>query len=165
MEPKFDDYVRRPRDSKRDKELLNRLKQMPEEDRYKFVRKLLQRDKRIGLLMASGSLQKKHYFQEILEIGLKEGNASTVLPWLECAVPKLGFRQVILSLDKRVDSEPAAVDNAVYWMPRFKPNDDPKADRTWERFKARRERKSALGVRFAPVNILMEGNAKDAGTI
>ena len=163
MQLELDDYVRRPRDSKRDKELLNLLKQMPEEDRYGFVRELLQRDKRIGLLMASGSLQKKRYFHEILEIGLKEGNASTVLPWLECAVPKLGFRQVILSLDKRANSEPAAVDNAVYWMPRFKPHDDPKADRTWERFKARRQRKSASGSRFASVNILTEGNAKDAG--
>ena len=163
MEPEVDDYVRRPRDGKREKELLKRLKQMPEEARYSFVRKLLQQDKRIGLLMATGSLRQKRYFQEILEIGFKEGNASTILPWLECAVPKLGFRQVILSLDRRVDSEPEAVDNAVYWMPRFKPQNDPEADRVWERLKTRTQKKLDTGTQFAAMNTTMEGSAKDAG--
>lgn len=162
MEPELDDYVRRPRDGKREKELLKRLKQMPEAARYSFVRKLLQHDKRIGLLMATGSLQQKHYFQEILEIGLKEGNASTILPWLECAVPKLGFRQVIVSLDSRVDSEPEAVDNAVYWMPRFKPQNNPAADQAWEQLKIRRQQKAASGAHFVSASTTTGGRTKDA---
>ena len=144
MEPDIEEYTRRPRDSKREKELLKQLRRLPEEARYNFVRKLLQQDKRIGLLMASGSLQQKRYFQEILEIGFKEGNASTILPWLECAVPKLGFRQVVSSLDSRIDSEPEAVANAIYWMPRFKPQNDPEAERVWDKLKARRGKTADL---------------------
>ncbi len=163
MEPELDEYIHRPRDSERDRKLLKLLRQMPEEARYSFVRKLLQQDKRIGLLMASGSLRQKRYFQEILELGLKEGNASTILPWLECAVPKLGFSQVVLSLNNRVDSESEAVDNAVYWMPRFKPQNNPKADRVWEQLKTRRQKKTASGAQFISPNMTMEGSAKDAG--
>ena len=163
MEPELEEYARRPYDSERNRKLLVRLKQMPEEARFSFVRKLLQQDKRIGLLMASGSLRQKRHFQEILEIGLKEGNASTILPWLECAVPKLGFSQVILSLDNRVDSEPEAVDNAVYWMPRFKPQNNPKADRVWEQLKNRRQKKAASESQVVLVDTTMEGSVKDAG--
>lgn len=162
MEPRLEEYVCQPRDSKRDRKLLILLKQMPEEARFSFVRMLLQKDKRIGLLMASSSLRQKRYFQEILELGLKEGNASTILPWLECAVPKLGFSQVVLSLDSRVESEPEAVDNAAYWMPRFKPQNNPKADRVWEQLKIRRQKKAVSGAQGVSANTMTEGSAEDA---
>lgn len=136
----IEDYLRRPRESKRDRELLQRLRALPEEERYDFVRRLLQQDKGVGLLMASGSLQQKCYFEEILEMGFREGDASTILPWLECAVPKLGFRKVILSLNNRVDTDPVSVDNALYWLPRFKPQNDPKADLALESIRNRRQR-------------------------
>ncbi len=140
MELEIRYYLRRPRDSKRERELLQRLRALPEEERYDFVRRLLQQDKGIGLLMASGSLHQKRYFEEILEMGLREGDASTILPWLECAVPKLGFRKVILSLENRVDTDPTAVDNALYWMPRFKPQNDLRADLALESIRSRRQR-------------------------
>lgn len=140
MELEIRDYLRRPRDSKRDKGLLQKLRALPEEERYDFVRRLLQQDKGVGLLMASGSLHQKRYFEEILEMGFREGDASTILPWLECAVPKLGFRKVILSLENRVDTDPIAVDNALYWMPRFKPQNDLRADLALESIKSRRQR-------------------------
>ena len=89
--------------------------------------------------MASGSLRQKRYFEEILEMGFKEGDASTILPWLECAVPKLGFRKVILSLNNRIESDPVSVDNALYWMPRFKPQNDLQADLALEGIKKRRQ--------------------------
>ena len=140
MQIEIDEYLRRPRDSKRERELLQKLRQMPEDIRYDIVRKLLPKDKGIGLLMASGSLRQKHYFEEILEIGFKEGDASTILPWLECAVPKLGFRKVVLMLGNRMDTDPVSVNNALYWMGRFKPQNDPKADLAWEDIKIRRLR-------------------------
>lgn len=140
MELEIKDYIRRPRDSKRERELLQHLRKLPEEARYSIVRKLLQQDKVIGLLMASGALRQKRYFEEILELGLHEGDASTILPWLECAVPKLGFRKVILSLNNRMDTDPVSVDNALYWMPRFKPQNDPAADSALEGVRIRRRR-------------------------
>lgn len=140
MELEIRDYLQRPRDSKRDRGLLQQLRALPEEERYDFVRRLLQQDKGVGLLMASGSLHQKRYFEEILEMGFREGDASTILPWLECAVPKLGFRKVILSLENRVDTDPIAVDNALYWMPRFKPQNDLRADLALESIKSRRQR-------------------------
>ena len=162
MEPELDEYVGRRRDSKRERELLKRLKLMPEDACYSFVLRLLQRDRRIGLHMASASLRQKRHFQEILEIGLKEGDASTILPWLECAVPKLGFRLVVSALDSRVESDPQAVDNAAYWMPRFKPQEI-RSDLAWDRLKSRRRRKADMGMQIISMTALVEGSAKDAG--
>ena len=140
MELEIEDYLRQPRDSKRERELLQKLRLLPEAERYDIVRKMLQQHKGIGLLMASGALQQKRYFEEILEMGFQEGDASTILPWLECAVPKLGFRKVILSLNNRIDTDPVSVDNALYWMPRFKPQNDPRADLALEGIRTRRQR-------------------------
>lgn len=145
MELEIKDYIRRPRDSKRERELLQQLRKLPEEARYDIVRQLLQQDKGVGLLMASGTLQQKRYFEEILDMGFREGDASTILPWLECAVPKLGFRKVMLSLNKRVNTDPVSVDNALYWMPRFKPQNDPGADRALEDVRTRRRRNAGNG--------------------
>ena len=163
MELEIKDYLHRPRDSKRERDLLQRLRQLPEEVRYDIVRKLLQQDKGIGLLMASGSLRQKRYFEEILEMGFKEGDASTILPWLECAVPKLGFRKVILSLDSRMDTDPVAVDNALYWMPRFKPQNDPKADLALEGIRTRRQGSTDKRAVPASENALMGSSVNDAG--
>ena len=138
MPIEIDEYLCKPRDSKRERALLHRLREMPEEERYDIVRKLLVQDKGIGLLMARGSLRQKRHFEEILEMGFQEGDASTLLPWLECAVPKLGFRKVILALGNRMESDPVSVDNALYWMSRFKPQNDPKANLAWEDIKVRR---------------------------
>jgi hypothetical protein len=138
MSVEINDYLCQPRDSRRDRQLLQRLRELSEEDRYEIVRKLLQQNKGIGLFIASSSLRQKRYFQEILEMGFKEGDASTILPWLECAVPKLGFRNVIVSLDNRMNTDLVGVDNAMYWMSRFKPQNDSKADLAWNRIKARR---------------------------
>jgi hypothetical protein len=84
----------RLRDSQRERDILQRLRELTEKARYEIVKELLQEDKGIGLLMASGSLRQKRYFQEILEMGFQEGDASIILPWPECAVPKIGFRKV-----------------------------------------------------------------------
>jgi len=140
MQIEIAEYIHCPRDSKRETELLHRLRQMPEEERYSIVQRLLQQSVGLGLRLATGSLRQKRYFEEILEMGFREGNASTIRPWLECTVPKLGFRKVILLLGNRMDSDPVAVDNALYWMPRFKPQNDPKADLAWNGIKNRRQK-------------------------
>ncbi len=140
MQIEIAEYIHCPRNSKREKELLRHLREMPEEARYDVVQNLLQQSTGLGLLMASGSLRQKRYFEEILEMGFREGNASTIRPWLECTVPKLGFRKVILLLGNRMDTDPVAVDNALYWMPRFKPQNDPKADLAWDGIKNRRQK-------------------------
>ena len=163
MELEIKDYIRRPRDSKRERELLQRLRELPEEVRFDIVRKLLQHDKGIGLLMASGSLRQKRYFEEILEMGFKEGDASTILPWLECAVPKLGFRKVILSLGNRIDTDPVAVDNALYWMLRFKPQNDPRADLALNGIRTRRQRNADNRAAFASDDAWTGSSVNDAG--
>ncbi len=128
MDLEIKNYVCRPRNSKHEKLLLQWLRELPEEKRYSAIGELLQQDKKVGLVMAARTLRQKQYFEKILEQGLEEGDASTILPWLECAVPKLGFRKVILSLNRRLEIDPRSVDNALYWMPRFKPQNDPSAD-------------------------------------
>lgn len=163
MELEIKDCLRRPRDSKREREFLQRLRKLPEETRYDIVRQLLQQDKGIGLLMASSVLQQKRYFEKILEMGFQVGDASTILPWLECAVPKLGFHKVILALNNRLDSDPNAVDNALYWMSRFKPQNDPKADRVLEDIRTRQQKIADKRAALASNKALVGSSVNDAG--
>ena len=127
-ELKLSDYLRRPRESKREKELLRRLREAPEDERFQFVYELLQRDAVMGLLMATGSLRQPRHFEAILEMGFQKGDASSICSWLACAVPKLGFHKVIRLLDDKMETDPIIVDKALYWMPKFKPQNDPEAD-------------------------------------
>lgn len=139
MSLNVENYINKPRDTKSERALAQQLRQMPEEERFAFIQELLRHQSTVGLLLAASCLRKPVYFQQILELGLQCGDASTILPWLECAVPKLGFHKVILALNSRLDTDPISVDNALYWMPRFKPQNDPRADFVLEGVRTRRQ--------------------------
>ena len=140
MQAELEEYVHRPRDTKREQEFLCRLREMPEEARYAIIQRLLEKDQGIGLLMASGSLQNPRYFEAILQMGFKVGDASSIRFWLDSTVPKLGFRKVVCMLIALTETNPVAVAKAIYWMPRYKPQNNPKADQAWNDLMARREK-------------------------
>lgn len=124
MRPKVEDYVNRPRDSKREQALARALRELPEVERFEFVQELVARGQYLGLLMASRSLRDKKYFEQLLDDGLDRGDASSIAFWLECVTPKLGGRKVISILRDNLEARPDAVGKALYWLPSLIHRDD-----------------------------------------
>ena len=120
----IDDFVIRPRDSVRERELARRLRELPEEDRFTFIHKLLDKDPDVGLMLASACLRDKKYFEAILSHGLKTAGAGSIEIWLKCVIPKLGFRKVLQSVTDKLSSEPKGVEKAAYWLWVLRPKDD-----------------------------------------
>jgi len=140
MQAELEEYIHCRRDSKREQDFLRRLREIPEETRYAIIQRLLEKSHWLGLIMANGSLQNPRYFEAILQMGFKVGDASSIRFWLDCTVPKLGFRKVVCMLIALMGTNPVAVAKAIYWMPRFKPQNNPKADQAWNDLKARQEK-------------------------
>lgn len=128
MELKAEEYAKLPRDSRRERETAQQLRQWPEEDRYQFVKELLGHDELAGLRMASSTLQQKSHFESLLERSLRTADASSISHWLECVVPKLGFRKVVLMMSSKIETDFDAVKKALYWLPKYKPQTDVRAD-------------------------------------
>lgn len=120
----IEDFVIRPRDSVRERELARRLRELPEEDRFTFIYNVLDEDPEVGLMLASACLRDKKYFQAILSHGLKTGGAGSIELWLKCVIPKLGFRKVLQSVTDKLSSEPKGVEKAAYWLWVLRPKDD-----------------------------------------
>ena len=120
----IEDFVIRPRDSVRERELARRLRELPEEDRFTFIYNVLEKDPEVGLVLANTCLRDKKYFQAVLDHGLKKGGAGSIEIWLKCVIPKLGFRKVLQSVTDKLSSEPRGVENAAYWLWVLRPKDD-----------------------------------------
>ncbi len=118
------DYMRRPRDSKREYELARKLRQLPEEVRFAAIQEFIQFNLFMGLNLAYTCLSTPKYFRRMLDQALDTADASSMQYWLECVVPKLGYRRVMYVLSRKIDAQPVSVDNALYFMGKFLPPAD-----------------------------------------
>ena len=128
------DIITRPRDSIRERKLALEIRELPEEERFELIRELLLRDHVVALIMANACLRKKAYFEELLEYALRTVDISDMKHWLKCIVPRLGFRNVVLHLLRKLDCDPASgnnVEKARYQLMRFVPRGDMRAVKTW----------------------------------
>lgn len=123
----IEDVPIRPRDSVRERELARQIRQLPEADRYEFIRTLLNKDLVVGLAMANACLRDKKHFEAILDQGLKTADASHIGLWLKCVIPKLGFRKVLHLVTDKLATEPKGVEKAAYWLWGLCPRNDPAA--------------------------------------
>jgi hypothetical protein len=122
-----EDFVTRPRDSVRERELARRVRQLPEEERFTFIRTLIDKDVVVGLLLARACLRDRKYFKTILDQGLKTADASFIKLWLTCVIPPLGFRKVVRLVTDKLSTEPKGVEKAAYWLWVMRPHSDPDA--------------------------------------
>ena len=120
---RIEDFVIRPRHSVRERELARRLRELPEEDRFTFIRTLLDKDFEVGLVLASACLRDKNYFKAILDYGLKN-HSSRIELFLKRVIPRLGFRKVLHLITDKLSTEPKAVEHAAYYLWVFRPKND-----------------------------------------
>lgn len=125
-----------PRDSKQERAFARQMRQVPENQRFVAIQELMEYNSGHGLRLATATLQRPHYFQTILEQGLKCADAHSMQNWLECVVPKLGFRRVAATLMRWLDIDPVAVLKALYWLPSLLPENDNGAWTAWQELKS-----------------------------
>lgn len=109
----------RPRDSARERALVRFLRTVADPQRYSLVDTLIQRDLVVGLEVARSALTNRAHVEQLLERGILSADPSTTKIWLSSLLPKIGVGGVLRMLRRRLATDPKAVDNALYWMPRF----------------------------------------------
>ncbi|MBE7479619.1 MAG: hypothetical protein HS104_06480 [Polyangiaceae bacterium] len=109
----------RPRNSVRESTLVRRLRKVPDAERYELIQRLISRDIVVGLEVARAALTNRKHAENLLERGILGSDPSDVELWLRCLVPKVGVGRVVAFLRRELETYPDAVDNALYWLPRF----------------------------------------------
>ena len=124
MKPKVEDYINKRRDTKREQALGRALRELPEAERFEFIQRLMPHAPVLALQMAASCLKDKKYFEELLDAGLDQGDASSIALWLKCVTPKLGAGKVVSILRNNLEVRPDAVGKALYWLPGLIHRDD-----------------------------------------
>lgn len=117
--PQAKDYQNKARSPDWEGDLLQWLREQEEETRFNFLLELVQYQPLVALQLAHKSLESRSSFIKLLEHGIKTCDASSIKHWLECVVPRIGFRRTSENLLRLSESEPEGVSKAFYWLPRF----------------------------------------------
>ena len=121
--PSVDDFKGRTRNPKWERELLDWLRQQPENARFEFLMDLLKYQEPVALILAHRSLQSRSSFVRFLEFGVANRDASSIKYYLDFVVPRLGFHRTIDNLLRLCCSESNYVEKALYWLPRYAASD------------------------------------------
>ncbi len=113
------DYAGRARGSVWELDLAQELRRQPEAARLDFLDDLITSNPIVGLDLARRCLSESRSFEVLLDRALRESNASSIRYWLECIVPRLGFRRVVGQLRGHIVEGREAVRFAKYWLPMF----------------------------------------------
>jgi hypothetical protein len=117
-----EDLLYKPTSDLITKKLVKQLKQKTEEERLEFILKMLSYRGSYGLVIALKTLQKAASFKVLLEMGIKEGDASNLGYWLQYTLPRLGFRRTVSILKNKLDEDPLSIYKAFYWLSRMTRN-------------------------------------------
>jgi hypothetical protein len=119
MNPSARDYEGRTRNPLWERELARQLRELSEPERFEFLNEFLPLNQVVALELARNCPLEKQSLEKLLDRGLVEADASAIREWLECVVPKLGFRRVLHHLRSRRAVNPCGVERARYWLPLF----------------------------------------------
>ena len=113
------DYAGRARDSVWERELAVELRKLPEAQKLAFVEDFIVVHPVVALDLAKKCLTDRYSYVSLLNRALNEADPSSIRYWLECTVPRLGFRKTIAHLRAQATFNPSGVDRAKYWLPLF----------------------------------------------
>ncbi|CAN5915643.1 hypothetical protein BH23PLA1_BH23PLA1_29390 [soil metagenome] len=121
MNLSVEDYKNLRRDSRWERDLARKLRQLPEKDRLEFLLEFLSVNQLVGLKLARNCLSDRKSFETLLERGLREADASTIRYWLDSVVPRMGFPRVVRRLRNYSQDQAyrAGVKKARYWLTSF----------------------------------------------
>ncbi len=154
------DYANRRRDPGWELELARTLRSISEQERLEFIQEWILCQPSLALLFAHKCLQRRRSFYAILQYGLDHANASSISAYLDCVVPRVGFRRAIAYLSKELPRNPKAVGKALYWLPRLLSKDDERGKEA-----LRELQRLATGFPDAQRRPLMVKDPKDPGGV
>jgi hypothetical protein len=151
MKLKAADYRGRLRNSTIEREIAVRLHEEDEAFRFHFIRDLIPIHISAALELANACLRDKRYFEELLDQGLTGSDVSSIRAWLECVIPRLGYRRVLTILRKRLESDPESVITALYSLWVLLPKDYVSLEEAFYALtSAAREKGRAMGIDVPP---------------
>lgn len=113
------EFVDHPRDSATERDLVRHLRTLSEAARLASVEEVVRLRPVLGLSLAHRVLNRPASYERLLHMALESAGAGTMQTWMECVVPRLGFRRTLRLLADRSTAEPRAVEFALYWLPSF----------------------------------------------
>lgn len=121
------EFKGRPRDAAWERELCDKLRQRPEQERLEFLMELVKYQPIVALQLAYKTLESRASFIALLEFAVANCDASSIKHWLESVVPRLGFRRTVDNLIRLAPTNSDGVEKALYWLPRFVASDAERA--------------------------------------
>jgi hypothetical protein len=111
------DYVTGRRDSKRERDLLRRVRALPQAQRAEVLLPLLDLNPRVALVLVNRAQLSLASYLTVFKQGLIKGDASSVKWWMEATVPHLGWRRVFSVLRGALADNPGRGASALYHVP------------------------------------------------
>jgi len=119
MKWSVDQYIALPRETNRENNLKKTLRKLSDKEREDWTWELIEKTPGWGIEIASTCCRRKPFFEKILEKGLETSDVSQIYWWLDCVIPKLGFKKVLFILKDTLEVNPNAVARTLYWLPGF----------------------------------------------
>ncbi len=121
--PLASNYEGKARAPQWERELFDWLRQQTEETRFAFLMDLMKHQVIVALQLAHKSLESRASFIKLLELAVENCDASSIRYWLDCVVPRLGFRRTADNLLRLSELRMDGVSKALYWLPRYASSD------------------------------------------
>jgi hypothetical protein len=131
---KPEDYVGRLHDTALEHQLARELRKLPENQRFDIIVAMIHDQSTgdwapllVGLWLANTCLQSRPYLVQLFEKGIETADASTIRFYRKFLIPKLGVRRSLSILEKKRETHPKKVYQALYWLAQFIPANDERA--------------------------------------
>ena len=110
-------YVGGRRDSKKESELLRRLRALPQQERRALLLPLLElKTGAVFALIHRAQLPRSVYL-EVLKRGLTEAKGESIRHWMDATVPHIGWRKTFSLLRESMATNPRVGAMALYYVP------------------------------------------------
>src|SRR5215472_10557834 len=110
-------YVGGRRDSKKESDLLRRLRALPQRERLALLTPLLDLKVPTALLLISRAQLSRTDYLEIFKRGLVDADASSIALWMDATVPHIGWRLTFSILRQCLATNPRRGASALYQVP------------------------------------------------
>lgn len=105
------------RDSKKESELLRRLRALPQPQRRALLLPLLELKRRAVLVLIQRAQLSRSDYLEVLKRGLSEIRNESIRYWMDATVPYIGWRKTFSVLRETMATNPRAGAMALYYVP------------------------------------------------
>ena len=114
-----DEYLKLPRETSREKELMRHLRSLGENEKEAFVWEFIEKSGSYGLVFAKSCCRRNDFFVKILRKGFREADANQIRWWMDCVIPKIGFRHFLSELCETLCQDISVMERVNYWIPGF----------------------------------------------